>query len=55
MSHISQDDTVSDINLPGDDVETEGYSCAGNSSTDVYAKMTADTSGTDELECLQGL
>ena len=33
-TNISQDDTVSDINFPGDDVEMEGYGCAGNLSTD---------------------
>ena len=54
VTHISQDDTLSDINLPEDDVEMEGYSCVGNSSTDAYAKMTVYTSGADDLECLQG-
>ena len=52
VTYISQDDTVSDINLPGDDVEMEGYSCAWNSSTDACAEMTVDTSSADELEFL---
>ena len=50
VTHISQDDTVSGINLLGDDVEMEGYSSAGNLSTDAHAKMTVDKSEVAESE-----
>ena len=50
VTHISQDETVSYINLPGDYVETESYSGVGNSSTDAYAEMTVDKSEAADSE-----